>query len=339
MVAQGYVNVQKHPHAELYIYNYAPICQYEKIWNEATRACRGLILDKDMNIVARPFSKFFNYEEHQPHEIPNEPFEIFEKLDGSLGILYWIGDRPYIATRGSFNSDQAITASLILERYKDSFKHLRKDVTYLFEIIYPANRIVVDYGDISDIFLIAVIDNATGKDISLDGLEVPFETNKRVKGWDLTPSDLLKLKTSLYKHRDEGFVVLFKSGFRVKVKHDEYVRLHRILTGVTSITVWEYLRDGKDFDELLDRVPDEFFNWLNATRTDLSNKYNEILSQIHNKYYSLCDRKIYAEKIKNEPEEIQHLLFSRLNSYSKRHSDAMWEYVKPERIKPFRIEI
>ena len=35
--------------------------------------------------------------------------------------------------------------------------------TYLFEIIYPENRIVVDYGDYKGLVLIDVIDNETGK--------------------------------------------------------------------------------------------------------------------------------------------------------------------------------
>ena len=30
-----------------------------------------------------------------------------EKIDGSLGILYWVGDEAKIATRGSFTSRQA----------------------------------------------------------------------------------------------------------------------------------------------------------------------------------------------------------------------------------------
>ena len=57
LVDERYVSVQKHPSAELYIYNYGPKVQYERVWNDVTMHCRGLILDKDMNIVARPFRK------------------------------------------------------------------------------------------------------------------------------------------------------------------------------------------------------------------------------------------------------------------------------------------
>lgn len=38
------------------MYNYTAKAQYDKLWNEVTLQCRGLILDGDGNVVARPFS-------------------------------------------------------------------------------------------------------------------------------------------------------------------------------------------------------------------------------------------------------------------------------------------
>ena len=104
MIKQKYISVHKHPTFDLYIYNYTKQTEAEHVWNEATETCRGLILDKDMNIVARPFTKFFNYEElvEQHVNIPDLPFEVYEKLDGTLGIMYFANSDPYIATRGSF---------------------------------------------------------------------------------------------------------------------------------------------------------------------------------------------------------------------------------------------
>ncbi len=134
MIDEGYVMVQKHPNADLFIYNYSRKCQYERNWNEITLLTRGLILDGDMNIVARPYKKFFNIEEHTPEQIPNLPFEIYEKLDGSLGILFNYKNEWIIASRGSFTSDQAIKATEMLKNYDMS--NLNKEYTYIFEIIY-----------------------------------------------------------------------------------------------------------------------------------------------------------------------------------------------------------
>ena len=273
MIDEKLVFVNKHPNAEIYIHNYSPKVQYEKLWNEITLQTRGLILDNNMNVVARPFPKFFNLSEHQPSEIPNEPFEVFEKMDGSLGILAFINDKPFIATRGSFISDQSKHATeLLYNKYSHTFSKLDKDKTYLLEIIYPSNRIVLEYGNLDDIILLAIIDNKTGKDLPL--VDIGFPIVKRYDG--INSLEELKL---LEETNKEGFVVKFKNGFRCKVKFDEYVRLHRIITGVSNISIWEYLSEGKSFDELLEKVPDEFYNWVKQTANELNSEFNKILSE------------------------------------------------------------
>lgn len=139
MINEKYISKRKHPTADLYIYNYTAKAQYDWVWNEATEQCRGLIMDGTGNVIARPFRKFFNLDEGTV--LPLVPFEVAEKLGGSLGILYWVGDEPYIATRGSFESDQAVEAKRILDaKYRDAAMTLDRDLTYLFEIVYPGAR-------------------------------------------------------------------------------------------------------------------------------------------------------------------------------------------------------
>jgi RNA ligase len=62
--------------------------------------------------------------------------------------------------------------------------------------------------------------------------------------------------------KSEGFVIRFESGFRVKLKFTEYVRLHKILTNFTSRDIWESLREKRKIEEILDNVPDEFYQWV-----------------------------------------------------------------------------
>jgi len=215
MIDEKLVSVQKHPTADLFIYNYSPRVQYEKLWNEVTLKTRGLILDSNMNIIASPFGKFFNLEEHAPEEIPSLPFNVYDKLDGSLGIIYWLNDKPFVATRGSFTSDQAIHATEILHtKYNHLFDKLDKDKTYLFEIIYPQNRIVVDYGSLDDLILLTIICNKTGEE-SLE--DIGFKTVKIFDGIN----DIQKLK-ELEEENKEGFVIRFNNGFRIKMKFAEW---------------------------------------------------------------------------------------------------------------------
>jgi RNA ligase len=129
---EGLVYKQVHPTLPLTIWNYSEKVQYEGLWDEITLQTRGLVTDDEGNIVARPFKKFFNLEEGK--HTPTEEFEVYEKMDGSLLIVFWYEGKWIVATRGSFTSDQAIKGVELLKKYNTDimFRHL----TYCFEIIY-----------------------------------------------------------------------------------------------------------------------------------------------------------------------------------------------------------
>lgn len=320
------VSVQKHPNADLFIYNYTPLVQYGKIWNDITLNTRGLILDSEMNIKSKPFAKFFNLEEISNNNIPNLPFEVYEKMDGSLGILYWLNNIPYIATRGSFTSEQAKHATNILHtKYSHIFDKIDKESTYLFEIIYPENRIVVDYGTTDDLILLTVINNKTDIERAED---IGFPIVQKYDGIN----DLDKLKL-LNDNNKEGFVIRFSNGFRLKVKFSEYVRLHRIITGVSNVTVWEYLSQGKSFEELLDKVPDEFYDWLEHIKNDLVTKFNKILIDSNESFKVFDTRKETALYIKTQ--KYPSVLFAMLDK--KDASSIIWSMIKPKHSKAFKI--
>ena len=325
LISENYVMYQKHKNAELYIYNYTNACQYAGNWNEITTMCRGLILDNQGNIVARPFNKFFNIEEHKT--IPTLPFEVFEKMDGSLGILYWLNDKPYIATRGSFESEQALKATDILyTNYSHIFDKLKKDRTYLFEIIYPKNKIVLDY-DFEDIILLAVIDNQTGLDLPLE--DIGFQI---VKKYDF--NDLTTLK-SLNWDNKEGFVVKFSNSFRVKVKFAEYLRLHNILTNTSTLTIWENLKDNKSLDSIILAVPDEFFDWVKKTVKELNDEYSLIENECKSNFKMFDTRKECAEYYKTK--KYSSILFAMMDG--KDYSKIIWKIIRPEFSKPFKNNI
>jgi len=327
LIADGYICMQKHPETDYFIYNYTAKTQYERAWNDWTLMARGLILNQNHKVVARPFRKFFNLEEHQPHEIPTENFEVYEKMDGSLGILYWYNGQPFIASRGSFNSEQSLKATQMLyQKYTHTFALLNPAKTYLFEIIYPENRIVVNYGTQEDLILLAVIDNQTGQDEPLVDIGFPLVT--RYDG-----IDDLKALQSLHEANREGFVIKFKSGFRVKVKFEEYVRLHRILTHVSSRNIWEYLATNQSFEEILEKVPDEFYNWVKKTVAELTADYQSVETYCRTHFRDLGNRKdtaMYFQTLR-----YPGILFAMLDKRD--YSPLIWKLVKPAYEKPFRI--
>jgi tRNA splicing ligase len=107
----GWLIKQTHPTLPLTIWNYSQTTQYEGKWDEVTLQCRGLVTDTDGNVVARPFKKFFNMEEGK--HTPTSEFDVYEKMDGSLIIVFWYDGGWVVASRGSFTSEQAVAASKI----------------------------------------------------------------------------------------------------------------------------------------------------------------------------------------------------------------------------------
>src|SRR5690348_3156144 len=162
-VEKGLVRTQRHPTRPFVIYNYTEACQYAGAWTPVTLACRGLIVDTGGQIVARPFAKFFNHSEsHAPRFDPAGAVAVTDKSDGSLGIIYHDRDGLAVATRGSFASDQAVHATEVLRTRYAGFTP-PAGLTVLVEIIYPGNRIVVDYQGLDDLVLLGAVDIATGR--------------------------------------------------------------------------------------------------------------------------------------------------------------------------------
>lgn len=284
MTQERFVKATRDLDAGLTILNYTARAQYENEWNAVTLACRGLIHDQNGNVIARPFAKFFNYAEELVSGLSG-PIEVTEKLDGSLGILYQTGSEWRIATRGSFTSDQAVHATALWRERHSGFEP-HEGWTYLFEIVYPANRIVVDYRGRDELVLLGAIEIATGRSVPLADA---------AKGWNgpvvqqhayATLQEALEAEP---RENAEGYVVRFvPSDVRVKIKHDEYVTLHKLVTGVSERRVWEVLAagdtSGRLLQEWLEVVPDEMYQFVTTTRDRLLAEHAALVASIQTEH-------------------------------------------------------
>jgi len=271
---EGLVYKQIHPKLPLSIWNYSEKVQYQNLWDEITLQARGLVTDNKGNVLARPFRKFFNMEEGKHN--PTVDFDVYDKLDGSLGILFNYDGEWVFATRGSFTSDQSIKGFELLQKY--NFNKLHKSYTYLFEIIYDDNRIVVDY-NFEDVVLLGMV------------------------------------------HTESG---------------EEYLRLHKIMTNVSTTSVWEMLSTGQDVTEILKDVPDEFFDRIKSYVKELSYKkmtITEHAGKLFDSYYEsydgdLPEKSKYAQWVLKMDRHLQPILFKMYDR--KDYQDYVWRLIKPE---------
>jgi RNA ligase len=317
MIREGYIRERRSPDGDLILLNYTEKAQFDRVWNEATVNSRGLIFKTKYphEIVARPFAKFFNLgEERSSCRISmDEPVVVTDKLDGSLGILYRDSAGVLgLATRGSFESEQAIHGTSILHTKYSDFKPLA-GWTYLFEIIYPENRIVVDYGRTDDLYLIGAVNIETG---AVMGSET-------APGWLGPRAEVLPYKTlreavsAPSRSGKEGFVVRsLMDDFMVKVKQEDYVALHRIVTGLNEKEIWRramtidlkyrYVSSKDLLSELLDGIPDELHDWVSRVAFDLRSRVYTRLEMVNFRFLGLTpdnkareNRKTFALAIQN----------------------------------------
>ena len=285
-IDDGYINVNKHPLFPLYIYNYSKSAQYDWYWSKYTTMCRGLILDEDGCLVAKGFDKFFTDDQLKDKglgdTIPTtEPFEIQDKADGSLGVMYFWEGTHYMATRGSFESEMAIEANKWL---RDMYGHICFDYeyTYMFEIIYPENKIVIDYGTERKLVLLAIMDNSTLKELDIYDSEFDYiETQglERVQRFDGV-KDWKQIMSMYDGDNREGFVVHFlESNFRVKMKYEWYKNLAYIMQYFTKRSIWKMIRDGKDMEKILSDIDDEYYDMVKDYVDELWVEYNVLLSK------------------------------------------------------------
>lgn len=385
-IEAGWVRVAKHEEFLLSLYTYTEHAQFEGVWNDATRKSRGLIVEDSGEIVAFCMPKFFNYSEHVAGKsyagpLPlTEDFQIFAKMDGSMGTCFFYAGKWHVATKGSFHSDQAVWATNFLRKKISSrdevwmgtvgkwFNPLLVDYTYVCEIIYPDNRIVVDYGQKEDLVLITSYWNLTGEealnnlvryDWSHVGSTVPefdpqgihledlqFMADENILIGDERDSEAVGTKA-------EGYVIRFDSGVRCKIKLSDYLRMHKILTGCTERTIWEVVSQDGDLYRYLENVPDEFRDWVIYTSNDLWRQFSDYVNAVEVAFDDILDdmdcnkdhlpvsregRKEFASIVQGRYSLISSGLFMLLDQNPQKLEELAWKMCRPEAVKPFAVD-
>ncbi len=360
MLAGGFVRAQRHPRLPLTIYNYTERAVYEREWNAATRSCRGLVVDDDGTVCARPWRKFFNRAEPGAPELgPDEPVVATDKVDGSLGVLYPADGGWAVATRGSFVSDQARHATALWEReYAPRFTP-PTGVTVLVEIVHPANRIVLDYGDRDELVLLGGVEIATGRTVDVAGWPGPEAERHPYP----TFADALAAPP---RPAAEGLVLYVpRLDERIKLKQADYVSLHRLVFGLTTRRVWERLAVAAARTETADpreiaralrldpveaaallesgetwwadvrrTLPEEFAGWLDETVADLRARADAVLAAAHDRAAQVAElpRRDAAAALADAPD--RGLVFAALDG--KPLVARAWSAIRPDHERPLR---
>jgi RNA ligase len=327
---------QRHPTLPLSIWNYTPECQYSEMWDDVTVQCRGLVVHDDGHIVSRGFNKFWNIEEKR--HTPTNDFEVFEKLDGQYIGCFWYGGEMIVNSRGSFTSKYAVEAKRILDEKYPVFKECgcyyeSFEITHCFELV-GFEQIVVSYPE-PELICTGLFrnDGKEGwKDLSIDDDSETLKIPKSAKKYD--GLDYTNIKQLIWPN-SEGFVVKFSNGQRCKIKFQDYIRLHRAMTNLSTTAIWEALQSGQPVSSILQDVPDEFYDKVRKCEQSLINHY-KLIERTAKAQFDLvrmavgCDssRKKFAEICKKIPNNTNRsIIFAMLDG--KDYSKYIWNFIKP----------
>lgn len=334
LVEKGLLRCQDYESLRIYTYN--DRCVHEKAWNNITLNSRGHIFDRQTGkCIACPFPKFFNLEERpdtQPNVLPwSSGFRVFEKMDGWLGTLYWYKGEYRIATRGSFESPGAQWATEYLRRNHGGLV-CPPETTLIFEIISPETHIIVDY-DFEDLVVIGAFDYVTGEELGWSGVEAIAKCN----GFRVPKVYKVSELKQIFQHNkafsgkeNEGVVVRFNNGQRVKIKSRDYLRRARILSRLTPLSVWETMENGRVPEQYIDAVDADYQAQIIEYALELQRQHEEWLDNLREEYdrfKHIESRKDFAIAIRGSG--YASMMFCLRDGRMDRVHDSIKEMIRP----------
>ena len=295
--------LQINQHNNLVLIRYGLAEMQKGMWedeNSIYRECRSLVIDLENECIALcSFRKFFNLNEVKENTLENiskkiavaQTVEITDKLDGSM------------QTARYYNGDYLMAGSMALDRknswrlesgYRfltDNYKHMLKDYadyTFIFEHISQQDAHIVSYSKEEEgLYLIGARSVLTGEMKTYSELiELANKYQIKVVKKEQTSLDeiLSRVKTELSENK-EGWVLNI-DGHYVKIKCDDYVKLHRILDKVSSANVLIEAVANNTTDDILCKLSgqtkarvEEQIAQIEKIKEDLNNKIEQYYSQ------------------------------------------------------------
>ena len=274
--------------------------------NPIVKECRGIILksirNKDWVVVCHAFDKFFNYGEQYADNIDWSTARVQEKIDGTIMKL-WYDDNSWKLSTNScidaYKTDLNINELLKVncpfstfgelfenaENYSDiKFDELNKDYTYIFELVSPYNKVVIEYPKI-------IINHiGTRNNITHQELEVDIGVIKPKEYKISTLEECVKAASNLPSNA-EGYVVVDNNWNRIKVKNPIYLQLHRMISNnqLKTEDILNMLFENEQ-EEFLSYFPEyrESFNKVRLAlinlKAHLENTYKKIKEDLSDSY-------------------------------------------------------
>lgn len=299
-------------------------CHFGCKWTQNNKYFRSSVWNHDGELISASFPKFVNWEENPdnfpvPKSLKNAT--VVEKIDGSTLIVSKYKGNYILRTRGTVDAT-SINNGYELNQFKQTILPKLSDVhlvsgdtwnySFLFEWVSSANKIVLNYGDEPDWFLIGIVCHADYRLIdqfTLDRLALQHGL-KRPTIYNFTAIDDLLKDVDAWKDK-EGVVVYSNYDQMLhKVKAMHYLICHRFKSEATLEKTLElyFYCDQPQYQEfsakLIQTFDYECFQMVRGYALqicDARKKVDEIVDEfrafIETHLKSLPSRKDQAQKV------------------------------------------
>ena len=257
-------------HPGLYVLKYKKRVFFDSLWNDFLEECRGTIVDKDFNIISRPFTKIYNYgvESKAPVLANDVKVTAYRKANGFMCAMTWFKGDILVSTTGSTESAYVDYAKEMMLKHAcwadwQMAVNGAKGFTLMFECVHPSDPHIVP--ESAGMYFLGWRENSWESKVHGFGCEVVWkifaeDTLKchSVESYHYTIGELVE-ESKRVKH--EGFVFYTEDGVSAKIKSPYYLtnkwvarnpRTDKLLT--------------KEFKELID---EEYYPLLSHIRVNI----------------------------------------------------------------------
>lgn len=289
--------------------------KYDQIASDFTRPivreCRGIVLDEadGWRVVCRSFDKFFNHGEGHAAEIDWGTARVQEKLDGSLCNLYHYAGEWHVATSGTPDASGQVHGSeglTFAEYFWATFRAqggklprtgYHRELVFSFELMGPANRIVVEHAT-PWLRLLGIRDRVTHEQYDVER-HADLVNIEPVRSFPLTSfAEMEATFLTMSPLSQEGYVVVDANWNRVKVKSPAYVALHHAKDGMTDRAFVEIARSGETSE--VDAAFPEIAVRLNEVRAGLDTVRSKVAADF-DEFRGEPDQKSFALRAVHRP--------------------------------------
>lgn len=314
---------------DLVQYNYSEKTNNEGLWDDITMFNRGNIYEKKTGLlIAKSMPKFLNLgqlpEQKQKELSLKSKYNLTEKMDGCLGILYEYKGEVRCNSRGGFNNYVTDKIKELIPKYL-MLKRILEHNTLNVEVISPETKIICDYGNIQELYLItAFCRDLDWQEYSPSQLEFISQVMKmpRVKETHMSWDALLKWQRTANWEK-EGYVIRFENNERVKIKSEDYLKIAKIRANLCKHTLWKLWKNDleqntESLKPYLENVPDELAKTAKKYMSELNEemeKHRQNALTLSKELENIETRDL-SKYFKDNPSPYQYCLYQIRNNKS-----------------------